>query len=94
MNLIHKEECVPSSWSEERVQLIHKSKTKTSLDNYRGIAIDSNVGKLFASVWAERLEKVVKETKMLGEMQGGFRRKRCTVDNTFILLIMIQRAQK
>ncbi len=96
--MIHKEEIIPKEWTEEKVSLIHKGKSRKSLDNYRGIAKSSNVSKLFTRIWAARLEKVVESKDMLGEIQGGFRKGRSTVDFTvdhvFVLMNMIERAHK
>ena len=88
---IQSEEWIPPDWTQERVKLLHKGKSKTNLDNYRGIAITSNVGKVFTRIWAERLGQVVEDNNMLGEIQGGFRKNRSTTDNLFILTTMIDR---
>ena len=40
---IRQEEWIPTEWKRERVILLHKGKSQLSLDNYRGIAIGSNV---------------------------------------------------
>ncbi len=41
-------EWTPQEWAEEALRLLHKDKGKKNLDNYRGIAITSNVGKMYA----------------------------------------------
>ena len=46
--------------------------------NYRGIALISCLGKLYLSLWARHLAKHAEG--VLGEGQGGFRRRRSTVD--------------
>lgn len=40
--LIQDEEWVPPELTREKVKLIHKGKSRTDLDNYRGIALTSN----------------------------------------------------
>lgn len=62
LNMMHEEEWVPPSWREERVRLIHKAKTRTSLDYYRGLAMTINSGKVFTMVWADKLAEVVEDT--------------------------------
>ena len=65
---------------------MHKGKSKQKLDNYRGIAIGSNFGKVFCRVVRARLQEVAEVRGLLGEkMQNGFRKGRSTSDNLFIL---------
>lgn len=93
-NMMHSEEWLPREWSEDRVILLHKKNARTNLDNYRGLSMTSNISKVFARVLGERLTTVVEDRNMLGEMQGGFRKGRNTIDNVFILTTMIERAQR
>ena len=95
---IRQEEVIPETWRQERVTLLHKGGggggSKRELDNYRTIAIGSNIGKLFARILKKRLQMVVETRGLLGEMQYGFRRGRSTTDGLFILSPIIERAQK
>ena len=91
---IRQEEVVPETWRQERVTLLHKGGSKRELDNYRTIAIGSNIGKLFARIIKKRLQMAVETRGLLGEMQYGFRRGRSTTDGLFILSQIIERAQK
>ena len=45
MEAIRQQEWIPEAWRVERVTLLHKGKSRMMLDNYRGIAIGSNLGK-------------------------------------------------
>ena len=87
-------EWTPDDWTSEKLHLLHKGKSKYKLDNYRGISISSNIGKLFTRILASRLEMIVEKKGWLGEIQGGFRRGRGTMDNLFILTSLMERAQK
>ena len=73
---------------------MHKGGSKRELDNYRTIAIGSNIGRLFARIIKNRLQMVVETRGLLGEMQYGFRRGRSTTDGLFILSQIIELAQK
>ncbi len=86
-------EWTPQEWAEETLKLLHKGKEKDNLDNYRGIAITSNIGKVYARLWANRLTTVAEEQNWLGEAQGGFRKGRSTVDQLFILTSMMEKAR-
>ena len=75
----------PIVWSEEKIKLLHNKGSKTNLDNYRSIAITSNVSKIFTRIIGERLKEVVEKNQWLGEEQNGFRQNRRTVDNLFVI---------
>ena len=59
----------PIAWSEEEIKLLHKKGSKTNLDNYRSIAITSNVSKIFTRIIGERLKEVVEKNQWLREEQ-------------------------
>ena len=54
----------PEDWNTEHVALIHKGKSKYTLDNYRGIAVSSCVGKLLTRLLTNRLNVNVEEGDM------------------------------
>ena len=91
---IQEEGWIPNDWKVESVKLIHKGKSKKSLDNFRGIAITSYMAKLFSRIWNKRLEEFVEDENILGEFQGGFRKGRNTMDNAFIITTLMERARK
>ena len=49
-NSIVKNGIIPNIWKKSYTKLIHKGGSKNELDNYRGIAITSCVGKLFSKI--------------------------------------------
>ena len=85
MEQIRQEEWIPESWKGERVTLLHKGKSRLSLDNYRGIAIGSNMCKVFTRIIRSRIQTIAEENGILGEMQNGFRKGRSANDNLLVL---------
>ena len=76
---------VPVSWKRTRVLLIPKGPEQDNIKNYRPIAIMSVICKLAMMILRNRLDKIVEDTNFLGDIQGGFRKKRRTEDNLYIL---------
>lgn len=93
-NLICEKQEVPESWGEERIKLLYKGKSRLCLDNYRSIAITSNIGKVFTRILGKRLASEVEEKKWLGEDQNGFRKGRGGMDNILTLTTVMELARK
>ena len=93
-NLMRTEGWTPEEWNSEVVTLIHKKGDKKDLDNYRAIAISSNVGKLFIRILTHRLLAIAEKQGWLPEAQAAFRQGRCIEDHQFILNYLIERANK
>ena len=74
--------------------MLFKGGDKGLLDNYRGISITSNVGKLYTRLLGRRLEADVEERNLLGDIQFGFRRDKRTTDAIFILTQIIEHRRK
>ncbi len=85
---------MPGSWKKEKGKLLHKGKCRENLDNYRGISIGSAIGKLFTKIVGNRLYRKIEKMKWLGEIQGGFREDRGTMDNIFILTQVMEEARR
>ncbi|UYV79967.1 K02A2.6-like [Cordylochernes scorpioides] len=66
-------------------QIVHNSPS-----NYRGIALISNVSKLFTSILRSRLEEWVEGRRVVPENQAGFRKGRSCIDHIFTLTTLIQ----
>ena len=86
--IMWEEERVPKDWARGVIVPIYKEGDRKNVDNYRGITLLSVVGKLYTSIyrissWLEREKKIVEE-------QGGFRAKRATSEQIFILKETIQ----
>ena len=78
----------------ERVTLLHKGKSRMMLDNYRGIAIGSNLGKVFTRILISRIQARAEREGLLGEMHNGFRKGRSTNDNLFVISHIMEKAQR
>ena len=67
----------------------NKKGNKRAMDNYRSITLLSVFGKLFTRVLNNRLTFWAESYGILIEEQGGFREKRSTIDNIFVLHSLI-----
>ena len=85
-----KEERVPIDWARGIIVPIHKEGEKENVDNYRGITLLSVVGKLYSSVLNNRISSWLEKKNKLVEEQGGFRAKRSTAEQIFILKEIVQ----
>ena len=84
-NKIYETGHFPDSWSEGYVIPLHKKGSINDVENYRGITLLSNVGKLFTRVLNNRLGEWAETYGLLIEAQAGFRPGMSTVDNNFVL---------
>ena len=80
-NWINSTEQVPKDWAKSLVVMLYKDGNAADPNNYRGISLISCLGKLFLSMWTQRITYHV--DPRLAEEQGGFRAGRSTVDQIF-----------
>ena len=90
-NKIINEEKYPSNWNTSLTQVIHKEGAKDEPSNYRGIALSSNLCKLFNAILATRINKYLEENSVIRPEQGGFRKDHRTSDHIFVLQTIIQK---
>jgi len=84
--LVWKHQYVPEDWLLATLVPIWKKRgSKGNMDNYRPIALMSVIAKLYETIIYNRLEPFLEENGLIGEEQGGFRKKRNTADQQFIL---------
>ena len=81
---------IPKECKESRVKLLRKGRRRDELKNYRPIAIISVICKLCMLMVRGRIDKWTEDSGLLGEIQGAFRRGRCTADNLFMLERLIK----
>ena len=81
----------PEQWSTAIIYPIWKSGNSACPNNYRGIALLSCVGKIFSKILTARLRGWVEGEGKLSEAQAGFRSKRSTMDQIFILDTIVRR---
>ena len=75
---------VPSILKDIVITILFKKGDDKCLDNYRGIALISHVGKVIERMIFNRLYPVAEVFNWLPESQNGFRNERSTVDSIFI----------
>lgn len=61
-----------------QIKPIYKKGDKSSIKNYRPIALLSNISKIFEKIIYERLSQFLENKKLLSEYQNGFRKKKST----------------
>lgn len=84
----------PETWKEGMiVPVVKKGRGEVARD-YRGITIVPSMYKIYALVLTERLRKEVEGKGMLSKNQVGFRKRKGTVDNIFVLKYLINRQLK
>ena len=81
----------PQSWCEGVITPIFKSGNKQDPANYRGICINSCLGKLFSTVLNNRLKNFVGDHNILHKAQIGFMSNHRTADHIFALRTLIDK---
>jgi len=90
-NLILKSGFFPSLWCEGIITPIHKSGNTQDPSNYRGICINSCLGKLFTSILNNRLQNHVLTQNILHNAQIGFLPNHRTSDHLFTLRTLVDK---
>lgn len=91
-NWLRVNEAVPADWQSSTIVNLYKEGDRADPGNYRGIALISCIGKLYLSLWAQRLADHGEIT--LGEYQGGFRWGRSTVDQALTLYEVLRQRKR
>jgi hypothetical protein len=91
-NLVMAGEAIPQ-WGTVMLVLLHKKGRKDLAENYRGIAIESILEKIFSLAWSARLTPWFEENGLLDGSQFGFRPKRSTLDAVFVAETLLWRAR-
>ncbi len=81
----------PDSWRINFLLPIHKKGDCLIPSNYRGIAISSNLCKLFCSILNNRLSLFAESNKLIPSSQIGFRKKMRTADHIMTLKSIIDK---
>lgn len=90
-NLILSVGYFPDIWNKGLITPIFKSGDKSDPNNYRGICVSSNLGKLFCSIINTRLIHVLTEHNVINKSQIGFLPKYRTSDHIFTLHTLIDK---
>jgi hypothetical protein len=84
-NFVFDKEVWPERWGTGIIFPLHKHDSRLDPSNYRPITLLSVVGKLFGVIVNARLSAFSEATGSLSDEQGGFRPKRGTPDQVFLL---------
>jgi hypothetical protein len=84
------EEQFPKDWKEGHLVKLPKKGDLSNCNNYRGITLLSNPGKVFNRVMLERMKEAV--DKHLRDQQAGFRKNRSCTDQIATLRIIIEQS--
>ena len=84
---------LPPAWCSAILCAVFKHGDPGTLDNYRGIAVGSALGKIFSMVLEQRLDAFCERNGFRAVGQAGFRRKRRCSDHVFVLKHLIDRSR-
>ncbi|MES9993748.1 MAG: reverse transcriptase family protein [Candidatus Thiodiazotropha sp.] len=90
-NSIFRNGLYPNCWRENFIVPIFKSGSRADPTNYRGIAINSVLGKVFSIILKNRLESFVRDNNLIDDTQIGFKSNCRTSDHMFILKTLIDK---
>jgi hypothetical protein len=79
----------PKHWSVGYISPVFKTNNKDDPNNYRGIAVNSCMGKLFNKIINQRLDTFLEGHNLIHESQIGFKKKARTADHLFVLKTLI-----
>ena len=75
----------PKQWNYILIKIIFKGGDKDNPSDYRGISLNSTIGKVFCSILHDRLLTCCEENKILREEQAAFRKNYRTTDHIYLL---------
>ena len=90
-NLIFSSGLYPSSWALGYISPIFKTGDSSNPENYLGITITSNIGKVFNMVLNNRLDQFLEENQIIEKVQIGFTKNARTSDHMFVLKSLIDK---
>ena len=87
-NHIEKSTFFPNAWKSSFLVPLHKKGSRGDPDNYRGLAVGSNIGKLYTKCLNNKIKKFAEENHLISPHQFGFREDYRTTDAIFSLQSM------
>lgn len=84
----------PTQWGQGYINPLHKKGAKDDPANYRGITINSCVGKLFTKILNIRLDAFLEKNKIICDEQIGFTKDKRTSDHMFVLRTLVDNHTK
>ena len=91
-NLFWLTEKLPSDLTDANISILFKKGDRSLCENYRGISLLSVVGKIFADVILQRLQRLAE--KIYPESQSGYRSNRSTIDGIFTLRQIMEKCRE
>ena len=89
-NKILKSGIFPTGWNYGLIKLINNMDIYNP-NNYRGITLNSGLGKLFCLILYKRLVSILENNNLYCKEQTGFRQDHKTTDHIFILRSIIKK---
>ena len=83
--------CSPKSWNYGFVCSIYKSGPKEDANNDRGITLSNCLGKLFNTVFHNRLEEKLQSQSVISQAQAGFRKNFGAADHIYARFSLIKK---
>ena len=90
-NKVLKSGIFPCEWNYGMIKLINKGMDVYDANDYRGITLNSCLGKLFCTILYNRLAPLLENKNLLCKEQAGFRQNHRTTDHTFLLRTIIKK---
>ena len=87
-------ESMPPENDTTESRFLHKKGSTATLDNYRTLATGCNICKVYLRVVYNRINLLVENYNLLGEIQNGFRKKRRAMDNLITVDTVIRKAKR
>jgi hypothetical protein len=84
----------PRAWNTGYIVNIYKAGGRDDPANYRGITINSCLGKVFSMVLNKRLQDFIDQNHLMVDSQIGFRKKARTSDHLFIIRTLVDKYVK
>lgn len=76
---------IPEEWREVKIFPLLKKGDPSLAHNYRGIPLVNWAFKLYSNILSDRLSEFVESNHILPDRRNGFRKKRSTIDNIYIV---------
>ena len=93
-NEIREREESPVEWREGETVLLEKKGDLELLDNYRGITLQSCVGKMYAKIFGKRIYDDAEEREIFGDFQFAFREGFSAMEAAYILGEIVEQGKK
>ena len=90
-NKVLKSGIFPYEWNYGMIKLINKGMDVYDANDYRGITLNSRLGKLFCTILYNRIAPLLENKNILCKEQAGFRQNHRTTDHIILLRTIIKK---